>query len=169
MEHAVLQIRPPFNCIKTLLISGAEHTTASSGAIPIWSQAQTTHVAVCCRLPGSTVDFVDENAPGHLAWWLCAQTLQRKTFSRLIAAACTDSDKGCPGWKDSGECSQNQSFMMNRCEGKASRALICPIDQSSNAFDVRPLCQIHSLFNSDNDFGSMYNIVQSVYSCKAQQ
>ena len=61
------------------------------------------------------LQVVDAPQPGHLAWWVCDEGLQREVLAGVTAAVCADAEEHCPGWAVAGECSTNRAFMLDKC------------------------------------------------------
>ena len=61
------------------------------------------------------LQMVDAAEPGHLAWWVCDESLQREVLAGVTAAVCADAEDHCSGWAAAGECSTNRAFMLDKC------------------------------------------------------
>ena len=68
------------------------------------------------------LQMVDAAEPGHLAWWVCDEALQREVLAGVTAAVCADGEEHCPGWAAAGECSTNRALMLDKC-GLCTRPL----------------------------------------------
>ena len=78
--------------------------------VPVWLHPNHTALQISLRLTSAN----------HHTWHRCkkscdACSLTAATAKALATASCLDSDPGCPGWADSGECERNAVFMHRAC------------------------------------------------------